>query len=254
MDGPTAALTERREADGSFPETFARRADCHGTEGVGDRGPHMPRLDVLGPAHLAIARRGHRDGRRASGHMRHAASEPAEAAFLAMAGGLGAVTVGPPGPHPDPGLADQGERRARLGTRDDPACTACHGRPAPARDAFPILSGQHEGCLAAQFRPWRDADRGGGRHARCMHASARELSHEEVGALPACHASLPPSRPNPGRRRGDGAPRPRAGRRRPGRVAPQRGEEPTASPATLSIGRPDDGPGPSTGRRRGVSA
>ena len=190
-----AALTAPPEvAEGAFPETFAYCAGCHGTDGVGRLAPFVPRLDILGPDYIAAALESYRNGTRASGYMRHAASEPPREALAAMAERFGTLPVGAPYPGPDSALAAEGERLAREGTENDPACTACHGPPAPAKAAWPNLAGQHEGYLAQQLHLWRDGPRGGS-GAALMHEAAERLTDDQIAALAAWYASLPPSKP-----------------------------------------------------------
>jgi cytochrome c553 len=199
MDGRAwEALVARPDVeDGPHAETFAFCAGCHGTNGTGELAPFVPRLDILGADYIARSLENYRAGRRPSGYMRQAASEPPPEALAAMAERFGALPPGPPGPAPDPTLAAEGEGLAKAGGPDDPACAACHGPPAPARAAFPNLSGQHEGYLAVQLRLWREGDRGG-ELSELMHAAAVELSDAEIAALAAYYASLPPSRPATG--------------------------------------------------------
>ena len=183
--------------DGPFPETFAYCAGCHGTDGVGDLAPFVPRLDILGPASIAAALESYRTGTRASGYMRHAASVPSPEALAAMAERFGALPVGGASADSpsDPALVAEGERLAREGTENDPACTACHGPAAPAKPEWPALAGQHEGYLAAQLRLWRDGPRGGGQGAGLMHAAAERLTDAQIAALAAWYAAQPPAPP-----------------------------------------------------------
>jgi cytochrome c553 len=196
MDGPTwDALVARPDVvGGDHAETFAFCAACHGTDGVGELAPFVPRLDILGTDYIARSLESYRAGARSSGYMQQAASARSPEALAAMAERFGALPLGPSGPARDPALVAEGEQLAKAGGLDDPACAACHGPPAPARAAFPNLSGQHEGYLATQLRLWREGDRGG-ELSGLMHAAAVELSDAEITALAAYYASLPPSRP-----------------------------------------------------------
>ena len=126
--------------------------------------------------------------------MGHAASEPSADALAAMADYFGSLPVAAPGPVTDPDLAARGGALAAAGTSDDPACTYCHGPSRDAGPAYPSLAGQHERYLAAQLTLWRDGARGGGTRAALMAAAAEDLSDDEIAALAAYYAGLPPAR------------------------------------------------------------
>lgn len=183
-----ARLTAR--ADDS---AFAYCSGCHGADGVGELGPYVPRLDILGETYIATALDSYRDGHRASGYMRHAATQVSEADLAAMARRFGTLPVAvAEGPAPDTALVAAGERLARAGTFDDPSCVACHGPDAPSRPEHPALAGQHEGYLAEQLRPWRADERGGGPLSHLMSAAAKELDDDQIAALAAYYAALEP--------------------------------------------------------------
>ena len=187
-----AALTATQ--DGTV---FAYCAGCHGADGVGELGPYVPRLDILGETYIATSLDAYRNRLRNSGYMQHAASEPGEADLAEMARRFGSLPVAavPVSPAPDPDLVAKGETLARAGTQDDPSCAACHGPPDPARADYPNLAGQHERYLAGQLRLWRDGNRGGGPRAHLMTAAAEDLDDEEIAALAAYFASLAPAAP-----------------------------------------------------------
>ncbi|HEY9567891.1 MAG TPA: c-type cytochrome, partial [Thalassobaculum sp.] len=71
-----------------------------------------------------------------------------------------------------------------------PACLACHGAPARARNpAFPRLDGQPADYLATQLRLWQDGARGGGPFSHIMRLIANGLEPEQVDALAAYFTS-----------------------------------------------------------------
>ena len=190
--GDYAALTAE-PAD----EPVAYCAGCHGMDGVGDLGPHVPRLDIQGADYLAMSLDAYREGQRASGFMQHAASTVAPEMLTRAVEHYAAQEAGPGTAETDPELAAEGAALAAAETGDDdvPACRACHG-PEPTREApgTPSLSGQHEAYLQTQLKLWRDGERGGGRRANLMHVVAHDLSDHDIAALAAYYASLPPQK------------------------------------------------------------
>lgn len=74
--------------------------------------------------------------------------------------------------------APKGETLARRGTRDVPACLACHGPETSAKG--PVLMGQPETFLENQLKLWKD---GTYQHDKLMRAATRDLSEDEISAL-----------------------------------------------------------------------
>ncbi|MBF9034312.1 cytochrome C [Rhodobacterales bacterium HKCCE2091] len=162
-------------------------ATCHGPVGG-----EVPRLDIQTPGYLERAMRDYATGARPSGIMAHAVSLLEDDEMVDVARYLsGEVRDTPPPPAGDarPG----GEDLARRGTRDVPACVACHG-PGPRldgrdRDRFPSLAGQHEAFLATQLTLWRDGVRTG---SALMTAAARDLTDEQIDMLASWYSRQPP--------------------------------------------------------------
>ena len=177
-------------------------ASCHGADGRGRGNAQVPRLDVLSEAYIAETLAAYRSGARQSGIMRHAAStlDATGDARLARFYGAPARTPAPaadnaPRPNGDPDRIALG-RTLAMGSpaaTDIPACSACHG-PWPERLSalFPRLAGQPEPYLLRQLELWRDGDRGGTSRAHLMHQAARSLDDDQLRALAAYYASLPP--------------------------------------------------------------
>ena len=185
-----AALTER--PDGQYC------AMCHGLDGVSGNA-WIPRLDILSAEYMAAALDAYRLGLRDSGIMHQAASllPPAsdDAVLEAYLGEVGPAN----GEAPDADLAGTGRALAfaEAGSGDVPACRACHGPwEAPLDESFPSLAGQYAPYLEQQLTLWRDGARGGSRVAELMHAAAAELTDDDIAALAAWYASLPPARLN----------------------------------------------------------
>lgn len=145
----------------------------------------VPRLDIQGADYLEAQLDAYASGARPSGIMAQAVSliEPESHAELArqLAGSAPLAQGGPIS-----GDAQRGEALANRGTRDVPACTACHGGEARRG---PVLRGQSEAYLAQQLALWRD---GTYQHDRLMKAAARDLSPDDIPALAAYFASLSP--------------------------------------------------------------
>lgn len=172
-------------------------AACHGLDGVGDLGPHVPRLDIQDEPYLAVSLEAYRQERRASGIMQHAASRMDPAALRRAIEHYADLSPGPSGPAPDAELVREGAAlaAAETGHDDVPACRACHG-PDPTRQAetVPSLSGQHREYLETQLHLWRAGERGGGERANLMHLVAADLTDADIAALAAYYASLAPAK------------------------------------------------------------
>ncbi|MBV7410732.1 c-type cytochrome [Maritimibacter sp. DP1N21-5] len=165
---------------------------CHGRIG----GP-VPRLDILSEAYIGTQLDAYLTGLRPSGIMAQAASRVPQARFDELARAF-VTQSGPAGAGAGPDLGDiasteereTGAELARLGTRDVPACLACHGGE-PAREAAkgPRLFGQSRAYLAAQLELWRD---GVYSHDDLMAAAARDLSDADIAAVSAFFAAADP--------------------------------------------------------------
>ncbi len=187
------ALVENAPADG--PEGLAFCAGCHGIEGRSGN-PHIPRLDIQTEAYLAMSLQAYREGRRQSGIMAQAASAVPETALAELARHFASAEVegeAQPSPQAEAGRA---LAFAETGNRDVPACHSCHGPEAERENAeYPSLSGQFEPYLIQQLKLWRDGPRGGGPRAQLMRKAAEALDDDEIAALAAYYASLPPAKP-----------------------------------------------------------
>src|SRR5690606_19762246 len=123
--------------------------------------------------YLRDALQAYAEGSRYSGIMQPAAHRAAPEERAALAAHYARQTP----VLPDPPAAAE-EEPVRLGAaiaRDGlplqgvPACLACHGAPARARNpAFPRLDGQPADYLATQLRLWQDDARGGGPYSHIM--------------------------------------------------------------------------------------
>ncbi len=181
----TAALAEVTD-----PRAYC--ATCH--ENVA--GP-VPRLDLLPADYLEAQMRAYASGLRPSGIMEQAMSRVDGDDIAALAAEMAALRVRYDNPA-DPGTADEtGRALAMQGTRDVPACTACHGPdrdagPAPGR-AGPAIRGQNAAYLAQQLDLWRDGIRTG---SPLMEAAARDLTDAQIDALSRWFAQQAPAPDN----------------------------------------------------------
>ena len=91
----------------------------------------------------------------------------------------------------DPALLEAGRLIVERGTRDAPACAACHGKAlAGAQPSIPGVVGLPLDYINAQLGAWREGTRKA-REPDCMGEIARALSIEEMRAAAAWIASRP---------------------------------------------------------------
>ncbi|WP_375176024.1 c-type cytochrome [Pseudooceanicola sp.] len=143
----------------------------------------VPRLDILSATYIEDQLGLYATGVRPSGIMAQAVSVVEREDFAGLARELAASTTAPTA-RAIAGDGAAGERLAKQGTRDVPACTACHNGEA---GKGPVLHGQSEAYLAQHLKLWRE---GTYQHNAKMLAAARDLSDAEIAALAAWFASL----------------------------------------------------------------
>ncbi len=194
MTGQTYAdLTARPERPHDAPDDLPYCAMCHGNEGRSGN-PQIPRLDIQPQAYLEQTLLAYADGTRDSGIMHVAATRVAEADLMALAAWFGsqAATPSTMTEVADRDLVAKGGALATRGTRDVPACTACHGPKAGPRAAdSPRLAGQSVVYLEQQLNLWRAGIRGGGAKATLMKKAAQDLDGDDIKALSAWFAVQP---------------------------------------------------------------
>ena len=170
---------------------------CHGERGQGVA-PQIPRLDILSEEYMKTTLRAYRDGTRESGIMRHVASSMPLSVLDSAARSFAAMRPGPARAGPDSGLARRGGAIAARGSRDVPACNACHARGGGTGtdqgQAGPPLAGQSAVYLETQLRLWRSGLRDGGARANLMTKAAQDLGDDQIEALAAHFASQTPER------------------------------------------------------------
>ncbi|WP_334191874.1 c-type cytochrome [Pararhodobacter sp.] len=168
----TATLSRIRD-----PQTYC--ATCH--EAVA--GP-VPDLSLLSPAQIEAALRAFASGQRPSGIMQQAVSQVRPDDFAALAAYFGAQPQdASDDPRREVTRTLPGASLAQRGTRDVPACHACHGPGAAgslAATGAPLLDGQREAYLARQLHLWREGVRTG---SALMTAAARDLTDAQIAEL-----------------------------------------------------------------------
>jgi cytochrome c553 len=168
---------EAPELPQAAPDTDPRAycATCHGT-----LAGEVPRLDIQSPAYLAAQLHAYRSGARPSGIMAQAASVVPAELYRDLARYFAGRDRDAPEFDHRPERAARGAQLARKGTRDVPACLACHGREGRAEAKGPMLDGQHVPFLETQLTLWRD---GVYAHDALMQSAARDLTDDDITAL-----------------------------------------------------------------------
>ena len=182
------------ESEGrAMPGNCAR---CHGRDGMGRDTGAFPRLAGLDRAYLLASLEAFASGKRHSGIM-----QPVAAALDARElRELATHYAAQPSPDATPGQGNasaaaiaRGEQLAARGDgmRRIPACAACHGPGAGARNPlYPSLAGQHADYLVLQLELFRRGGRGGTRYAHVMERAAAALQDRDIRDLALYYASL----------------------------------------------------------------
>jgi cytochrome c553 len=171
---------------------------CHGVDGHGRGLGAFPRLAGQRPAYLLGSLEAYARGERQSGIMGPIAAGLGADEMRELSGYYASLpaTVAHTVSRPDRAAGDLGETIAQRGLprRRVPACVACHGPGAgPRNPMYPQLAGQYAEYLALQLRLFKDDRRGGTPYAHIMRMVAARLTPEQVAAVAAYYASLPPA-------------------------------------------------------------
>ena len=173
--------------DNTGPPEAGYCRTCHG--GVSH---HVPRLDIQQPDYLTEALRDYLTGERPSGIMQQAVTQVPPEALPELAEYFATAhePTAKPAESSPPDFPSEGKALATRGTREVPACTACHGPGATlAQTRSPALAGQNRAFLENQLRLWRDGIRQG---SAKMSAAARALTDKDIAVLAEWYASLEP--------------------------------------------------------------
>lgn len=174
------------------PDTLAQRAlactGCHGKQGRAAPDGYYPRLAGKPAGYLYNQLLNFRDGRRDYGLMSELISPLSDAYLQELAGHFAALDLPYPPPQPATLAAPELARAEALirkgdGTRQLPACTACHGeRLTGTQPAVPGLLGLSRDYLNGQLGAWRNGQRQA-RAPDCMEKIAKALTDAEINAV-----------------------------------------------------------------------
>ena len=191
-DVPMEQLVPEDRVPAAVTQNCAR---CHGVDGGGRGTSAFPALDGQSAEYMRLALEAYATGQRPSGLM-----EPVAAALGPdeMRGLAEYYASRPPARSPEPvrGDVELGRRIALEGLPNQlvPACVSCHAPDGAARNpAYPRLEGQYAGYLHLQLTLFKERTRGGSPWHHIMERVAGQLSDEEMRAVAAYFASLPPS-------------------------------------------------------------
>jgi cytochrome c553 len=167
-----------------------RCARCHGRDGMGRDGA-FPVLAGQRFEYLVNVLAAYKAGQRHSGIMKPEADALDDATRNAVAAHFSGL----------PRSASSTQSSARgaaiaakgIASRQVPACAECHG-PATSdpQPAYPRLAGQHAEFLFEQLRWFAEGRRGGSAYAAIMQPIAARLTRDEMHAVAAYYAALPP--------------------------------------------------------------
>jgi len=180
------------------PAVVAQCARCHGFDGNG-RGGAFPKLAGLSMAYIERALLAFASGDRPSGFMRPVAGALGDNDVKAAAQYYAATPRSPDDAVPSDSLRDKGKQIASLdGNQNGPACMTCHRlRDAERNPEIPQLAGQSARYIGEQLLLFRKGVRAGTRNARVMARMAQRLSDQDIAAVAAYFAAVPPDHEQP---------------------------------------------------------
>ena len=176
----------------------ARCATCHGADGSGSATDgRAPNLTIQNASYISDALRAYATGERASGIMQVVAAELSDSQITALGRYYDSLPDVTPtkAAQEDASLIEQGAQIAMFGKPEGAiaACSNCHQRTAvPGGLAVPNIAGQSSTYINSQLIAFNEGGRGAvGLYNPMMH-EAGGLSGEEMRAVSAYFASLPP--------------------------------------------------------------
>ncbi len=193
--------TSRMPRTGMAPFGATRSQDCamcHGKAGEGRADNAVPRLDIQDPAYLYASLRAYSEGHRRSGVMWPYAANLTDDEMRQYAVAYGAKTGTTPATQPwvdppaDPALIARGKEIAARGLSGQGACNSCHGIEGQSGAFVPSIAGQNPVFLRNHLRAMRDDARGSTGGYNPMGKEVHGASDDEIRALAAWYASLPP--------------------------------------------------------------
>lgn len=186
-------------AAGPPSQAIAACARCHGLTGEGSSTGAFPRLSYQDADYLHRALRHYANGDRPSGIMAPVARALSEEQMRSVAehyASSGPITNSHASAVPrtiDPLLIQQGGALAAIGDaqRQIEPCISCHGSEGRGTSAAPALAGQYRNYIEQQLLLWKTGRRDR-QHDSVMAPIARALSADEIRAVAAYFAALPP--------------------------------------------------------------
>jgi cytochrome c553 len=176
----------------SNPEAFSACARCHGGEGERPMSNLVPVLHGQPADYLMSALKAYAEGKRRSGIMQPLAADLRDEDIQNLADYYAGLAPPRQEPRPaDPALIESGRKLALEGAPEAaiPPCAACHGSPG---GGAPHLVGQHAAYMAGQLRLLRMGHVPATAGAPLMAPVAQRLSDDQINAVSAYFASVPP--------------------------------------------------------------
>jgi cytochrome c553 len=179
----------------SNPEAVGACARCHAGENERPMSNLVPVLHGQPADYLFSALKAYAEGKRRSGIMQPLAADLRDKDIRNLANYYAGMT--PPEAEPkgaDAALIERGRKLALQGAPEAgiPPCMTCHANP-----SAPRLAGQHAAYMAGQLRLWKAGHAPQTAGAPLMASVAQRLSDEEIDAVSAYFATLPPQSPDP---------------------------------------------------------
>jgi cytochrome c553 len=183
---------------GTFGEMRIDCIRCHGLDGTGDASGAFPRLAGQGAWYLYKTLNDFAQGRRQNEVMTPIARTLTDEQMREVAAyyaSLPAKSV-PGTSTAGPETLQEGGAVAAVGSVADgvPACIGCHGAEGEGQPPIvPALAGQSAPYLEHQLQQWKAGERDGD-PLGVMEAIARNMSDDQIHAVAAYYAALPPQR------------------------------------------------------------
>ena len=170
-------------------------AGCHGAQGEGNASNGAPRIAGQPQAYLERQLAAFADGRRTSEVMTPIAQHLASEQRTALSSYYSELRARTHEPAPSGAAKTRGRTLAMRGdqTLRVQGCQSCHGPGGTGfGDVNPYLAGLDERYLEMALREWRSGSRKSD-SSQQMSQIAKNLSDEDIKALAAYYASLPPA-------------------------------------------------------------
>lgn len=183
-------------------------AACHGAKGEGNPQAGFPRLAGQSAAYLETQLKAFAGGARANAIMQAQAKGLDPEQMRAVAEYYASLDVaGEPSGQFDKKALSAGREIVVNGLwqKNIPSCQACHGPGARGIGTFPALAGQNAAYIETQLKDWQAGKRPAGPDGLMRHV-AEQLDADQIHAVAAYLASLPPTGPIPSDAHPDVAP------------------------------------------------